>query len=221
MVALSTAKLATIFGRKKMLAEGLGAMQMVMEIPHSTDPWHAIVAEDKTKLGLLQGLGRTGPRCVSNPHREIRGARIIWHRLSSKDRLDMLKAYKNCPHFAIMREEEFLGEDIESCDFVLQFCPKASVRQAACPYMWHAVHASLQEHLRADTFFSVQLASKAKICVGLQDNAAAQHWLVQAKFEAEVVGLNIKDERTNELVSHFVSASHTESNVSTISDQSR
>ena len=47
-----------------------------MEIPQCAGPWYAIVAEDKVIPGLLQGLGRTSARCVSN-HREIHGARII------------------------------------------------------------------------------------------------------------------------------------------------
>ena len=140
-----------------------------MGIPQSADPWYAIVAEDKAIPGLLQGLGRTGPRCVSNPHREIQGARIIWHQLSSKDRSDMLKAYKSCPYFAIMREEEFLQEDMHACESAcqLQLYPKASVRRAVGPFMWHAVHYSLQQHLPLDTVTSVQLASKAKIRVGM------------------------------------------------------
>ena len=61
--------------------------------------------------------------------------------------------------------------------------------------MWHAVHASLKQHLREDAFVSVQLTSKAKV---LTDLDAAQEWLLQAKFELEVMGLKM-----NTLMSPF------------------
>ena len=104
------------------MAEGSGAIQVAMDIPQSADTWYAIVAEDKAIPRLLQGLGRTGARCVSNPHKEIsgaRGARIIWHQLSEKDKGHLLKSYKSCPYFSIMREEEFLGEEMHECPLVL------------------------------------------------------------------------------------------------------
>ena len=134
---------------------------MAMEIPHSTDLWYAIVGEEKAIPRVLQGVGRTDPTCVLNPHRDIRGARIIWHQLSKEDGSDMLKAYKNCPHCAIMREDEFLGDNVQYCELVLRFHKKASVRQAACPYMWHAVHASLQQHLPTFSHFSWHLSPRS------------------------------------------------------------
>ena len=64
--------------------------------------------------------------------------------------------------------------------------------------MWQSVYQSLQQHLPDDTFCSVELASKNKVRVGLKDEEAAQQWLLQAKFEWEVMGLNIQNERTND-----------------------
>ena len=46
-------------------------------------------------------------------------------------------------------------------------------------------------------------------------------WLLRAKFELEVMGLNIKNERTNEPVSDFVDGSDTESTASNQSARSQ
>ena len=214
-------RLATVFQRKKLLAQGLGAIHFELSVPTSDEPWYAVTAEDKAIPGLLEGLGRKGPQCISNPHRNIRGARVIWHQLQPDDMKGMLTAYKNCPFFGIMREDEFLGDEMESCPLVLQLFPKANVRQAVSPYMWHMIHSSLSQHLPDDTFVSIQLASKTKVRVGLKDVSAAQMWLLRAKFELEVMGLNIKNERTNEPVSDFVDGSDAESTASNQSARSQ
>ena len=60
----------------------------------------------------------------------------------------MLKAYKNCPFFAMRREEEFLGDDMQACELVLQFFAKAYVRHAVGPFMWHAIHSSLHQPVK-------------------------------------------------------------------------
>ena len=53
-------RLAILYVRKKMMAEGLGALKHAMDIPQCTDPWYAIVEEEKAIPGLLYGLGRKG-----------------------------------------------------------------------------------------------------------------------------------------------------------------
>ena len=196
-VALSTKRgrlnhLAPTFSRRKLLAEGLGALQVQMELPQSEKQWFAITAEDRAIPGILHGLGRTGPACVSNPHKNIKGVRIVWHQLNDEDRTQITKAYKSCPYFSVSREEEHGGEEMHDCPLVLQFYPKATVRQSLGPFLWHAVHNSLSQHLPEGAGFSIQLAARAKVRVGMPNLEQAQAWLLQAKFELEVMGLNIK-----------------------------
>ena len=73
---------------------------------------------------------------------------------------------------------------------VLQLYPKATVRQSLGLFIWHAIHSSLSQHLPDQAFVAIQPMAKAKIRVGLKDLDHAQQWLLQAKFELEVMGLN-------------------------------
>ena len=87
--------------------------------------------------------------------------------------------------------------------------------------MWHMMHSSRSQLLPDDTFVSIHLASKTQVGVGLKDVAAAQLWLLRAKFELEVMRLNIKKEQSNEAISDFVDGSNNESTASTQSAHSR
>ena len=135
-------RLATVFQRKELLAQGLGAVHFEISVLTSKDPWYAITSEDKAIPGPLEGLARKDPQCISNPHRNTKGARVIWHQLQADDISGMLSAYMNCPFFGIMREDEFAGEEMEDCPLVLQLYPKMNVHQSAPPV-----------HVAYDAFF--------------------------------------------------------------------
>ena len=51
---------------------------MEIAVPDSERPTFAVVAEDRAIPGILTGMGCKGAQCVSNPHRTVKGAAIIW-----------------------------------------------------------------------------------------------------------------------------------------------
>ena len=101
---------------------------------------------------------------------------------------ELVKAYKGCLFFAVMREDKFLGEEMGECPVVLKIYPKQSVKQALGPYMWHTIYSSLHQHLHGKCFFSVQLAGRNKIRVGIKDTSTMHVWLTQVKYELETLG---------------------------------
>ena len=106
----------------------MGALQIEVAVPESERPTFAVVAEDRAIPGILAGMGRKGAQCVSNPHRTVKGAKIVWHPLTDSEIAELVKDYKGCPFFAVMPEDEFLGEEMSECPMVLQMYPKQSVK---------------------------------------------------------------------------------------------
>ena len=89
-------------------------------------------------------------------HRTAKGARIVWHPLTygeTMETVELIKAYKGCPFFAVMRGDDFLGEEMSKCPVVLQMYPEQSVKQARGPYMWQTIYSSLNQHLQGKCFF--------------------------------------------------------------------
>ena len=74
--------------------------------------------------------------------------------------------------------------------------------------------------MQGKCFFSLQLAGRTKIRVGIIDTSAAHEWLTQVKYELETLGFNIKNERTGEPISDFLDGSDLEGSSSTRSTAS-
>ena len=212
--------LAVDYQIRKLRAPRMGALQIEVAVPESERPTFAVFAEDRAIPGILSGMSRKGAQCVSNPHRTVKSARIVWHPLTDCEIAELIKAYKGCPFFAMMREDEFLGEEMSECQVVLQGYPKQSVKKGLGPYMWHTIYSSLNQHVQGKCFFSVQLAGKTKIKVGIKDTSAAHQWLTQIKYELETLGFNIKNERTGEPISDFLDGSDSDGSSSTRSTAS-
>ena len=212
--------LAIDYQIRRLPAPGMGALQIEVAVLESERPTFAVAAEDRAIPGILTGMGQKGAQCVSNPHRTVKGARIVWHPLTDSEIAELVKAYKGCPFFAVMREDEFLGEEMGECPVVLQMYPKQSMKQALGPYMWHSIYSSLNQHVQGKCFFSVQLAGRTKIRVGIKDTSAAHEWLTQVNYELETLGSNIKNERTGEPISDFVDGSDSDGSSSTRSNAS-
>ena len=127
----------------------------------------------------------------------MKGARIVWHFVTQNEITELVKAYKGCLFFALMREDEFFGEGMGECPVVPQMYPKQCKTSTRSIYMAH--------HIKC--LFSVQLAGRNKIRVGIKDTSTAHTWLTQAKYELETLGMTIKNERTGELISDFLDGS--------------
>ena len=123
-------------------------------------------AEEKAIPSLFAGMGRKGNKMIAPRSKCVRGCRLIWHSLPPKEISQVLKAYKGCPYFALMSEQEYDGSAFEACPIVIQLYPKTSHKEAISPFLWyHIYNALVQCETPQDSFF-LQIFGRSKVRLG-------------------------------------------------------
>ena len=112
-------------------------------------------AEDKAIPSLFTGMGRKGNKMIAPRSKTARNCRLIWHAFPPKEVDQVLKAYKGCPYFAVMTENEYDGTAFDECPMVIQRYPKTSDKEAISPFLWYQVYSALiQGETPRDSLFT-------------------------------------------------------------------
>ena len=154
-------------------------------------------------------MSRKGNKTIAPRSKSVRGCRLIWHSLSPKEVSQVLKAYKGCPYFALMSEQEYDGTAFEACPIVIQLYPKSSHKEAISPFLWYHIYsAPVQCETPPDSFF-LQLSGRSKVRLGFASHEA-QRWFDTVRFDLDNQGILSNDERTNGRMSDMFDASDTD-----------
>ena len=176
---------------------GTELKKVELKIPAAPQDMYAIQVCTTQLAAAMDYFGKKGDQCHTIPGRAKAVSRILFVELNPEWVINVIDAWKQTPHFAIMTMAEYTGKALQGNHLVVECFTRKAVRDRLAKFLWKEMEEKLT---RSGYAYNLQVVTFNKVRVGIVDPDEAHGFIRGTATELATAGILVKNERTRQFV---------------------
>ena len=176
---------------------GTELKKVELKIPAAPKDMYAVQVCTTQLAAAMDYFGKKGDQCHTIPGRAKAVSKILFVELNPEWVVNVIEAWKQSPHFAIMTMAEYTGKAIQGNHLVVECFTRKTVRDRLAKFLWKEMEEKLT---RSGYTYNLQVVTFNKVRVGIVDPDEAQGFIRGIATELAAAGILVKNERTQQFV---------------------